>query len=84
MTYLNLLKLTILTAVIVGAAPLTLAQSTGDGSMGRHAHAHNNPQWQACKQQADDKKLARGAARKSFMQDCIKAAGGDATPKPAT
>jgi hypothetical protein len=34
-------------------------------------------QWQACKQQADDKKLDRGDARKSFMRDCLKAAGKD-------
>lgn len=35
---------------------------------------HHNPAWAACKQQADDQKIAPGDARKEFMKNCIKSA----------
>jgi hypothetical protein len=60
------------------AAPLVFAQ-TGTGG---HENRANNPQWQACKKQADDKKLQRGPERKAFMQDCLKAAQGSGGQKP--
>ena len=48
-------------------------------------HWRNNPQWQACRKQADDKQLPRGPERKSFMTECFKSAGGQgAADKPAT
>jgi hypothetical protein len=66
-------------AVALGtAAPLVFAQAA---SGGRENHA-NDPQWQACKKQADEKNLPRGAERKTFMQDCVKAAKGSSAPKP--
>jgi len=42
---------------------------------------HHNPAWQACKKQADDQKLARGDARRSFMRSCMKSAK-EAPPAP--
>jgi hypothetical protein len=41
-------------------------------------HWRDNPQWQACRKQAEDKQLPRGPERKSFMMECFKAAGGQA------
>jgi hypothetical protein len=43
-------------------------------------HWRDNPQWQACRKQADDKQLPRGPERKSFMMECFKAAGGQVGP----
>jgi hypothetical protein len=45
-------------------------------------HHHNNPAWAACKQQADDKKLERGDARREFMKQCMESTK-NATPVPA-
>lgn len=48
-------------------------------------HWRDNPQWQGCRKQANDKQLPRGPERRSFMMDCFKAAGGQAAAdKPAT
>jgi hypothetical protein len=48
-------------------------------------HWRNSPQWQACRKQADDKQLPRGPERRSFMTECFKSAGGQASPdKPAS
>jgi hypothetical protein len=82
----NLSLSVLMVAAISSAAPLAFAQSANDGGStgGHHGHQHNNAQWQACHQQADEKKLERGEARKSFMQNCMKAAGGgNAAQKPA-
>jgi hypothetical protein len=46
---------------------------------GRH---RNDPAWQACRKQADDKGMERGDVRRQFMKDCIKASGA-AAPAPA-
>ena len=32
----------------------------------------NREQWAVCRKQADDQKLARGEARRSFMRNCMK------------
>jgi|HubBroStandDraft_2_1064218.scaffolds.fasta_scaffold434270_1 hypothetical protein len=32
----------------------------------------NREQWAVCRKQADDHKLARGAARRNFMRNCMK------------
>ncbi len=53
-------------------APLVFAQASPGGGMGGHGNHANNPQMQACRKQADDQNLARGEARKSFMQNCMK------------
>jgi hypothetical protein len=63
-------------------APLVLAQAGPGGEMGGHGGRANNPQWQACKKQADEKNLARGAERKSFMQNCLKAGQNGSERKP--
>jgi psiF repeat-containing protein len=39
-----------------------------EGANGRH----HNPEWAACKKQADDQKLAPGDARREFMKNCLK------------
>jgi hypothetical protein len=66
-----------LAAAMSATAALAFAQTPDNAGGGRHRHQRNSQQWQACKQQADDKKLDRGDARKSFMRDCLKAAGKD-------
>jgi hypothetical protein len=67
-----------ITSVVLGtAASLAAAQVTPGGETGSHGHRHgNNPQWQACNKQAEDKKLARGPERRAFMKDCLKSAQG--------
>jgi hypothetical protein len=60
---------------LAGAAPTTLAQfGQPGGGMRERMEARNNPQFQACKKQADDKNLPRGQQRKDFMQQCMKTA----------
>jgi hypothetical protein len=82
---MNARKLLICATVSVAlgtAAALVVAQvSPGDDTGGRGHHA-DNPQWQACKKQADDKKLPRGPDRKAFMQDCLKSSQGGSGQKP--
>ena len=41
---------------------------------GRHRPWENTPQFQACKQQADDQKLTEGPVRQAFMKNCLAAA----------
>jgi hypothetical protein len=60
-------------------APLVIAQTSSGGD--NHARDHDNPAWQACRKQADDKALERGPQRRSFMQDCLRSAK-DNPPKP--
>lgn len=69
------------TFVLGTVAPLVLAQVT-PGAGGQHGHGgmRDNPQWQECKKQADDKKLPHGDERKSFMEQCMKANGGGGDP----
>ena len=65
-------------------APLVVAQvGGGDETGASRGHHADNPQWQACKKQADDKKLPRGPERKVFMRDCLKSAKGDSGQKPS-
>jgi hypothetical protein len=60
-----------LASVALGTvAPLVFAQMGPPGGA-MHEHGHNNPAWQDCKKQADDKKLAPGPERKQFMQQCL-------------
>jgi hypothetical protein len=35
-------------------------------------HGANRQQWDLCRKQADDQKLARGEARREFMRNCMK------------
>jgi hypothetical protein len=39
---------------------------------GAGPHGANRAQWEACRKQADDQKLARGEARREFMRNCVK------------
>jgi hypothetical protein len=39
---------------------------------GTGPHGANRAQWEACRKQADDQKLARGEARREFMRNCVK------------
>jgi len=57
-------------------APLVLAQAGTSEPTHDHGGRANNPQWQACKKQADEKNLAHGAERKAFIQECIKNSAG--------
>jgi hypothetical protein len=53
-------------------APLVLAQAdNGDSTDGRHSY---DPQLQACRKQADDRGLAHGTDRRSFVHSCMKSA----------
>jgi hypothetical protein len=65
-------------AVADDAPPPASAPSpdSPDSPKGRH----HDPAWQACKKQADDQKLAPGAARRDFMKSCVKSAKDAATP----
>lgn len=63
--------------VLAGSAPVLYAQSNpSQGESRVQGGMRNNPQWQACKKQAEDKQLARGPDRRTFMQQCLKSAGG--------
>jgi hypothetical protein len=59
------------------APPANSAPPT-DAPNGRH----HNPAWAACKQQADDQKIAPGDARKEFMKNCVNSA--KSTPPAAS
>jgi len=66
-------------------SPPPAGPATPGGQPDPARHWRNNPQWQACRKQADDKQLPRGPERKSFMTECFKSAGGQgAADKPAT
>jgi hypothetical protein len=39
---------------------------------GAGPHGANRAQWEACRKQADDQKLARGEARREFIRSCVK------------
>lgn len=72
------LGLAMLAALSAGLPRLGLADDTPPASTapdnpgaGRH---HNDPAWQACHKQAEDKGLAPGDARREFMKNCMKAA----------
>lgn len=72
------ITLTMLVALSAGLPRLGLADEPPPASSapdnpgaGRH---HNDPAWQACRKQADDKGLAQGDERREFMKNCIKAA----------
>jgi hypothetical protein len=68
------------TFVLGTVAPLALAQvAPGSGQHG-HGGMRDNPQWQDCKKQADEKRLPHGDERKSFLEQCVKAAAD--SPKP--
>jgi hypothetical protein len=56
-------------AVADDAPPAKSAPPT-DAPNGRH----HNPAWAACKQKADDQKIAPGDAHKEFMKNCINSA----------
>jgi hypothetical protein len=58
-------------------APPANSTPPADAPNGRH----HNPAWAACKQQADDQKIAPGDAHKEFMKKCIGSARNSA---PAT
>jgi hypothetical protein len=62
-----------LAAAVAGAALPVYAQAAGDQGAGggRREQREHNPQWQACKRQADTQKLEHGPARRSFMQHCM-------------
>jgi hypothetical protein len=69
-----------LVSVALGTvAPLVLAQITpGTGGMHGHESWRNNPQFQECSKQADEKKLPRGEERKAFMKQCLQSKPGAA------
>jgi hypothetical protein len=52
-----------------GLAPVSFAQ---DASGAKHGDRRNDPQFAACKKQADDQKLERGPERRAFMEKCMK------------
>jgi hypothetical protein len=81
----TLLRRATLSFALGTIAPLVAAQVGQGGAMGGHGHRPDNPRWQACSKQADDKKLPRGPERKAFMQECLKAGrdGGDAARSDA-
>jgi hypothetical protein len=67
-----------LVSVALGTvAPLVFAQIT-PGTGGMHEGWRNNPQFQECSKQADEKKLPRGAERKAFMKQCLQSKSGNA------
>jgi len=59
-------------------SPPTGGPATPGGPADPARHWRDNPQWQACRKQADDKQLPRGPERRSFMMECFKSAGGQA------
>jgi hypothetical protein len=63
-------------------SPLPGASASPDGLSDPARHWRDNPQWQACRKQADEKQLPRGPERKSFMMECFRSAGGQAGSDP--
>ena len=74
-------------ACALGAvAPLVLAQiAPGTSGMHEREARRNNPQFQECSKQADEKELARGAERQAFMKQCLqsKPGAGDSSKSEA-
>jgi len=69
----------LVTVALGTVAPLVIAQITpGEGGMHERAGWRNNPQFQACSKQADEKKLPRGEERKAFMKQCLQSKPGAA------
>ena len=52
-----------------------LAQVQPGGDMHERGEARNNPRFQQCRKQADDKQLPKGPERRSFLEQCLKDAG---------
>jgi hypothetical protein len=69
----RLLKRALVSFALGTVAPLVVAQIVPGNEIGGHGHRGDSPQLQACRKQADDKKLPQGAERKAFMQQCMKA-----------
>jgi hypothetical protein len=61
-----------MSAVALADDPPPASAPPSDDGGGRHHH--NNPAWAACRQQADEQKLAPGDARHEFMKSCMKSA----------
>jgi hypothetical protein len=69
----RLLQRALISFALGTIAPLVVAQVGPGNEMGGRGHRGDSPQSQACRKQADDKKLPQGAERKAFMQQCLKA-----------
>jgi hypothetical protein len=69
----TLLKRAAMSFALGTLAPLVVAQVGPGSGMGGHGRHADSPQLQACRKQADDKKLPQGAERKAFLQQCLKA-----------
>ena len=66
-----------LVSIVLGTvAPIVFAQVAGPGGMHDHGRGRDGPEWQDCKKQADDKKIAAGPERRQFMRQCIEAKRG--------
>jgi hypothetical protein len=70
------LALVLFTGATIGVSAVAFADeppppaTTPTPETGRH----HNPAFATCKKQADDQKLAAGAARRDFMKNCMKSA----------
>lgn len=73
----RLLKRALMSFVLGTVAPLVVAQVVPGIEIGSHGHRADSPQLQACRKQADDKKLPQGNERKAFMQQCLQANHGN-------
>jgi hypothetical protein len=69
----RLLKRALMSFALGTLAPLVVAQVGPGSEMGAHGHHAPSAQSQACRKQADDKRLPQGAERKAFVQQCLKA-----------
>jgi hypothetical protein len=70
-------------AFAIGAIGIAAADDPSPTANPPPAGRHHNPAWAACKQQADEQKIAAGDARRDFMKNCMKSAERAGTP-PAT
>ena len=69
----RLVKRALMSLALGTLAPLVVAQVGPGSGMGAHGHHALSPQLQACRKQADDKRLPQGAERQAFLQQCLKA-----------
>ena len=65
----------LVTLALGTVAPLVLAQVLPGGGMHERGEARNNPRFQQCRKQADEKRLPNFPERRSFMEQCLKDAG---------
>lgn len=61
--------------VLGTVAPLVLAQMTPPGGAGARGRGGGSPAWQACRRQADEKKVPDGDERRIFMRQCLETEG---------